>query len=390
MMARILMTGLLFLFIFSGDGWTKPGDILWNYGLPKGGSYNSYPYDVIVIKEGLPGAGNLLITEMHYLRRVIEVTPDYVKGGGTEKVVYDNSEKMTRSDRLANGNTLIAEPNTYYGKGDYGKGRIFEVDASGKYVREWYNADAEEGKNSNTVLDGDLIKDGLYAGHLLVTMRNEYCPKLDYGEVFIIDKDNPKKRLWECTTGRSPVSADYLPNGNIMIAERNAKKVKEIRLDGTVVWEITGLDKPYDAELLPNGNVAILESGGIHSTIGRLVEFTFDKNGKPVKVGELKTGLYYPHGLDFIIRENGRIDFVIADTDNNRIILTEGWSLTTPPVPPALPVPVTIISIANQTDVRRTVMVDVTIDRVTGQPVNTAMNWREMKGVPDKFKYKFK
>lgn len=378
-MRRILIAALICFFIFPGDGWTKPGDILWNYGLPKGGSYNSYPYDVIVIKEGLPGAGNLLITEMHNKRRVIEVTPDYVNGGGTEKVIYDNSVKMTRSDRLPNGNTLIVEPHELYGGG-----RIWEVDTSGNKVRKWYDAEAE-GKGSHCALDGDIIRNGPYAGHLLVTMRNEY-PALNYGEVFIIDKDNPTKRLWENITGRGPVNADYLYNGNILIAERTANKVKEIRLDGTVVWEITGLDKPYDAELLPNGHIAVLEAGGWSFPSGRLIEFAFDDKGKPVEVGALVTGLSYPHGLDFIIRDNGRIDFVIADTCDNRIILTEGWSSTTPPGPPALPIPVTIISIANQAGIRRTVMLDVTIDSVSGMPLPNTMNWREMKGVPDEFR----
>lgn len=370
MMRRILIAALICFFIFPGDGWTKPGDILWNYGLPKGGSYNSYPYDVIVIKEGLPGAGNLLITEMYNQRRVIEVTPNYVNGGGTEKVIYDNSVKMTRSERLSNGNTLIAEPHE-------GRGRIWEVNTSGNKVRKWYDANAE-GKGSNGALDADIIANGPYAGHLLVTMRYS-------NEVIIIDKDNPTRRLWEYKTGSNPVSADYLPNGNIVIAERNTKKVKEIRLDGTVVWEITGLDKPYDAELLPNGHIAIIESGGYYSSQGRLVEFKFDQNGNPVKVGELITGLNYPHGLDFIIRDDGRIDFVIADTCDNRIILTEGWSSTTPPGPPVLPIPVTIISIANQGGVRRTVMLEAEIDPTSGQAINPR-NWREMKGVPAKFR----
>ncbi|MDI6793155.1 MAG: hypothetical protein QME81_09855 [bacterium] len=371
MMRRILIATLICLFIFPGGGGADSGDILWNYGLPTGGSYNSYPYDVIVIKEGLPGAGNLLITEMHNRRRVIEVTPDYVNGGGAEKVVYDNSVKMTRSERLSNGNTLIVEPHE-------GHGRIWEVNASGSKVRKWYDADAE-GKGSDGALDGDIIKDGPYAGHLLVTMRYS-------NEVFIIDKDNPTNRLWECSTGSNPVSADALPNGNIVIAERNTKKVKEIRLDGTVVWEITGLDAPYDAELLPNGHVAIIESGGYYSSQGRLVEFKFDKDGNPVKVGELITGLNYPHGLDFVIRDDGRIDFVIADTCNNRIFLAEGWSSTTPPGPPSPPIPLTIISIANQGGVRRTVMLEVTIDSTTGLPLPNTMNWREMKGVPAKFR----
>lgn len=323
----------LILSLFSGDGWTSgvaSGTILSIYDLPKASQYNSYPYDANFLDNG-----NILVTNMHGNGKnrgnVMELNPDCLTGIGGDVIwEFNDTTKLCAAERHANGNTLVTAAHE-------DGGRIFEVDGAGNEVVEWYNGNDHGG---DCAVDADLLPDG----NLLVTMRYS-------DDVFIVDKADPTNKIWEYNTddygyGGDPLDADLLPNGNILITCKNSGKIIEVDpITKETVWEISGYDNPYDAERLPNGHTIICEAKGYdHTDItdnGRISEV--DENG--VEVGEFMFGLARPHAIDYVLRDNGDLDVLIADTgagnykNGNRIILIRGWSDmgSTPPTPSAPP-----------------------------------------------------
>jgi len=84
-----------------------------------------------------------------------------------------------------------------------------------------------------------------------------------------------QKIVWQYNTGNTDMKAiQGLPNGNTLVC-LYAGQVQEISRGGKVVWELAGLSSPLDAQKLPNGNVLITEYGR-----RRIVELTV--SGKEV------------------------------------------------------------------------------------------------------------
>lgn len=344
-----------------------PGTILWEYDLPSGGDADSYPYDVQYLDNG-----NILITEMHYLRRVFELTPDFEHGGGEIVWVYDNNQKMCSGDRMANGHTLIAEPHTY-------KGWAYEIDNSGTKVWQWKYENY--GQNNSWMQDADELPDG----NILIAMRYANSPNK-----IVVVNYTTEAIIW-FYDANSPTDADYLSNGNILITEKNVPGTDTGRIievdynTKQIVWKVEGLDNPYDAERLSNGNTVICESGGYdywdRDNEGRISEV--DPTGQETLDSPLITGLTAPHAIDIVPRANGDIDVLVANTNSstgigNEILLIKGWSSQ------ITGTRVAIVSIGDYLGCKNTVRIEADLDINTGMLSN--ITWQEEKGVPVEFR----
>lgn len=204
-------------------------------------NYLEFPCDV----ERLPD-GNTLICDAGGREgtgsQVIEVTPaGQVVWAYREGLSFAHSAK-----RLSNGNTLIADTNN---------DRVIEVAPQGEIV--FSTDDAAGGRLSDgTHLrypnDAHCLPDGT----LLITDRNN-------NRCVIIDRQN--RVLWQYAVGiRHPHNCDMLPNGHVMIADSDGNRVLEVDRAQNVVWQYAGgsqgLSWPRDADRLPNGNTLIVNS----------------------------------------------------------------------------------------------------------------------------------
>ena len=168
---------------------------------------------------------------------------------GTETWSYGNSGELNSprdAERLANGNTLIADTNN---------NRVIEVGPAPGYGTSLvfysansYPVDAERKgtltlivfQNSNTV--------GIAGSGNQTSLIEEYVEILS-----------------------SPLDAEWLPNGNILIA--NNSRIKEVQYTGgTPQVDITGFSNCIrDVEWLPNGHILIAEGT---SSCGTVTEMT--------------------------------------------------------------------------------------------------------------------
>jgi outer membrane protein assembly factor BamB len=180
---------------------------------------------------------------------------------------YESKSEVYACQRLANGNTFIAECNS---------GRLLEVDPAGAIVHEV-----------------KLLPEGADGGH--VYMRN--ARKLangNYlvahsGEEVVREYDGEGKVVAEFAAPGGPHSAIRLPNGNTLIACGDLHKramVIEVDKDGKTVWkiehdELPGISLKFMAGLhrLPNGNTVMSNWVG-HGEFGNaphIIEVTPDK-----------------------------------------------------------------------------------------------------------------
>lgn len=343
-----------------------PGTTLWRYQLPPG-PYGSYPYDIQYLDNG-----NLLITEMHAQQRVFELKPDFKNGGGEVIWTYDNSEKMTSADRMANGHTLVAEPHSY-------NGWAYEIDSGGNKIWEWKYENY--GDTNSWMQDIDELSDG----NILITMRYANSPNK-----VVVVKYPEGNILWHYDAN-SPTDADRLPNGNILITEKNVSGTTSgriIEVDYTtkqIVWQTNiFLNNPYDAERLPDGNTVICESGGYdfwdRDNNGRIS--VVDTTGKEVLGSPLVTGLAAPHAIAIVPLDNGGYDILIANTNSsssvgNEIMLIKGWGQMASNR-------IAIVSVGDYLGYASTVIINADLGTSTGTLSN--ITWKEKKGVPTEYR----
>jgi uncharacterized protein (UPF0248 family) len=134
-----------------------------------------------------------------------------------------------KAQRLANGNTLIA---------DAGTGRVYEVDRQGGEV--W--ATEGLGPEVQALFDGlgPIWCQRLYDGNTLVSIR---------ALSRIVEIDPAGRVVWE--VGQEIVANQYsavrLATGNTLIADAGHHRVVEIDVDKRVVWERGGFGYPAKA-----------------------------------------------------------------------------------------------------------------------------------------------
>ena len=208
----------------------------------------SYPRDAERLANG-----NTLIADM-YNHRVIEVN-------SAGSIVWQMTGLNIPVDveRLTNGNTLIVEKD---------KWRVIEVDSACNIIWQKtgvYCWDAERLANDNTLL-------------------------MDYYHHRVIEVDSSGNIVWSYSTkGRYATDVERFANGNTLIT--GWYNAIEIDPTGTIVWQKTTICGFFDGERLTNGNTLITNSAD-----GRVIEV--DSLGNIV--WEV-TGLYNPHDAERLV-----------------------------------------------------------------------------------------
>lgn len=193
---------------------------------------------------------------------VQEVTRD-------KRIVFDYRSKseIYAAQRLANGNTFVAECNS---------GRLLELTPELQVVKEVR-----------------LLPAGSDGGH--VFLRN--CRQLDNGDYLVTHYGQQKVRqydgqgncVWEAAAPGGPHTAVRLPNGHTLIGTGDLRKdprLIEVDAEAKVVWELGNQDLPgaplrflTGFHRLPNGNTLLSNWLG-HGQFGQapqLLEVTSDK-----------------------------------------------------------------------------------------------------------------
>ena len=226
---------------------SRDGKIEWEYKAP-------HCDDLWVLPNG-----NLLFNTGHGVK---EVTRD-------KEVVfsYESKSEIYACQRLANGNTFIAECNS---------GRLLEVSPTGNIIKEIRLL--PKGKNGGHTYIRNARK--LTNGNYLVA---------HYGAETVKEYDPTGKVIWQVAAPGGPHSVSRLPNGNTLIScgdKRKQAMVFEVDKAGKTVWKVTHNELPgIDLKLmtgfqrLPNGNTVMSNWLG-HGQFGKaphLIEVTPDK-----------------------------------------------------------------------------------------------------------------
>ncbi|MCX6912859.1 MAG: hypothetical protein NT167_07425 [Verrucomicrobia bacterium] len=230
------------VFIVSADG-----KVEWEYAT---GACN----DVWVLPNG-----NLLFNTGHGVKEVTR-----------EKAIvfnYESSSEIYACQRLANGNTFVAECNT---------GRLLELAPDGKVVKQVR-----------------LLPEGKDGGHVYMRnarqLANGNYLVAHYGEQVVREYDSQGGKVREFPAPGGPHSVIRLPNGNTLIAcgdMAGAQHVIEVDKEGQTVWEVKADELPgihlkfmTGLQRLPNGNTVMSNWLG-HGQLGKaphLIEVTRDK-----------------------------------------------------------------------------------------------------------------
>ena len=138
---------------------------------------------------------------------------------------YEGQANIFACQRLANGNTFIAECET---------GRLLEIDPKGKIAKEVRLLPA--GKTGGGAFMRNARR--LENGHYLVA---------HYGDQIVKEYDGNGKVVWSVPAEGGPHSVVRLANGNTLIAcadKGRAGRVVEVDAQGKTVWEIAGDELP--------------------------------------------------------------------------------------------------------------------------------------------------
>jgi hypothetical protein len=181
---------------------------------------------------------------------------------------YESESEIYACQRLADGNTFIAECNA---------GRLIEVDPEGNLVRQIRLL--PEGQDGGHGFIRNARR--LASGHYLVA---------HYGLGVVREYDAAGRQLREIAAPGGPHSAIRLPNGNTLIATgdrgENPPRVFEVDARGKTVWQVTSEDLPdirlafmTGLQRLPNGNTVMTNWLG-HGRLGtapHIIEVTPEK-----------------------------------------------------------------------------------------------------------------
>jgi hypothetical protein len=266
----------------------EDGNVVWN--AKRGGARDGYV---------LPN-GNILIC---WANEVVEFD-----GKSKERIFTFKKRagvgELGTAERLANGNTMIAELG--------GKPLLIEVDKAGKVVVEVPIQPDTKNTHMQTRMARKLASGNYLVPHLLGFAVKEYTPKGDVVKTFKTDLEalgGRKGRNW-------PFTAIRLSNGNTLANLTNGNKTVEFDAEGKVVWKASNEDfpkiknlfaDPCGGQRLPNGNTVIASYGARGKDQIKMFEITPDKklvwsqtkfkahhfqilttNGKPIEGKPLK------------------------------------------------------------------------------------------------------
>lgn len=242
------------------------GNVEWEYECRHGS------HDIHQLANGnfLLHTGPTQITEVNREKKVVWQYDSKPKEG------YKGRVEVHAFERLPDGRTMIAES---------GNGRIIEVDAVGKIVKEIALTIDHPDPHRDTRMVRKLKN-----GHYLVCHEGDGCVREydDDGKVvwsYRIDLmgQKPAGGHGPEAYGNSVYGAVRLDNGNTLVAGGNNHRVLEVTPGGKVVWkleqkELPGITLAWVTTLhaLPNGNIIV---GNCHanSENPQLIEVTKDK-----------------------------------------------------------------------------------------------------------------
>jgi outer membrane protein assembly factor BamB len=229
------------------------GKLVWEYAFPS----------IAVIFQVLP-EGHVLYGYGGNPTGVAEINRE-------KKIVWNYVSKCPQvlgCERLANGNTLVAEQ---------GPCQAVEVDRAGKVVHTTPLTTTEKGYHLQVRNVHKLENGNLLAGH--------------EGEGAIREVDPKGKLVWEFTNVQNAPDARRLANGNTVIACGTQKRLIEVDPKGKIVWEFGPKDAPElnltwvaSLQVLKNGNYVVgnfirnQEGKGVHAfevTRDKKVVWTF-------------------------------------------------------------------------------------------------------------------
>jgi hypothetical protein len=195
-----------------------------------------HPPSTTVIFQALPN-GNILSGYGGTPTGVREIT----SRGETVFDYVSKSHQVFGCERLANGNTLVAEQ---------GPCQAVEVNPQGRIVHVTPLTTTVEGfhlqvRNVHKLANGNIL-----AAH--------------EGEGAVREVDPSGKVVWEYTGVTNTGDAQRLPNGNTLICCGTQKRLIEVTRDKQIVWEFSDKDAPdlnitwiSSLQQLKNGNLLI-------------------------------------------------------------------------------------------------------------------------------------
>jgi len=151
------------------------------------------------------------------------------------------STQVFGCERLANGNTLVAEQ---------GPCQAVEVDPQGKivHITPLFTSHADphlQVRNAHKLASGNIL-----AAH--------------EGEGAVREVSPEGKVVWEYTGVENAGDAQRLPNGNTLISCGTQKRILEVTPTGDIAWEFTAADAPdlnltwiSSIQRLKNGNLLV-------------------------------------------------------------------------------------------------------------------------------------
>lgn len=193
----------------------------------------------------LPGEERVLIAE-HQANLVSERN---LKG---EIVWKKTIEEPLAAQRLPNGHTFIAT-----------RTQLLEIDKDGKEVFTYSRPDGGNFMRAVKLRDGDIACVVQLGGALSRYVRLKPAGR-DFREV----------KSWGVHVRTSGGRIDVLPNGHVLIPEKDNNRVVEYDAEGRTVWE-AAIEQPVAAVRLPNGNTLVTSY-----TENRAVEV--DRDGKEI------------------------------------------------------------------------------------------------------------
>jgi outer membrane protein assembly factor BamB len=220
------------------------------------------PPSTTVIFQALPN-GNILFGYGGQPTGVREIT----SRGETVFDYVSKSHQVFGCERLANGNTLVAEQ---------GPPQAVEVDPKGGIVHVTPLTTTEKGAHTQVRNLHKLANGNILAGH--------------EGEGAVREVDPSGKVVWEYTGVANAGEGQRLPNGNTLISCGTQKRVIEVTPAKEIVWEFGAKDAPElnitwvsSVQRLKNGNLLVgnflrgQEGKGAHA-----FEVTHDKEKRVV------------------------------------------------------------------------------------------------------------
>ncbi|MFX1554264.1 MAG: hypothetical protein ACFFBV_10105 [Promethearchaeota archaeon] len=220
---------------------------------------------------------------------------------GCKRGIPGNVEMPLAVERLANGNTLIADAGDEAGFGS----EIVEVDPVGNII--WnYSEGLRFAHSGRRMRNGNV---------LITDTTNDRLLEVTRDKTIVMNSDDWGKGSGKLSDGSHlhyPNEAFELQDGSFLVTDRNNDRCVQIDRSGRVIWSFDReLHHPHNANPLPNGNILISDSDG-----NRVLEITRKKEIVwSYGDGSTET-LWWPRSA--IRLENGNT--VVTDSKNHRIL----------------------------------------------------------------------